>query len=140
MSEIDDLPRSEFGFPGQLRDTLVAAIVAGEKTATTSTLVEYGIENEPLPVAGARYVVVDSLERPVAIIEVTSVEQARLSDVPWEHARDEGEGYSSVEEWRVDHERFWISDMMRDFMQDPDFTVTDETIVVLERFCVTRTL
>src|SRR5664279_550232 len=59
MSEIDDLPRSEFGFPGQLRDTLVAAIVAGEKTATTSTLVEYGIENEPLPVAGARYVVVD---------------------------------------------------------------------------------
>lgn len=39
MDEIDQLPRSAFGFPGLLRDKLVAAVVAGEKASTTLTLV-----------------------------------------------------------------------------------------------------
>lgn len=139
-SEIEGLPRSEFGFPGPLRDKLVAAIVAGEKTATTSTLIEYGIEDEALPVVGEQYVVVDSDEKPVAVVEVTGLEQVRLSDVPWEHARDEGEGYSSIAEWRAGHESYWHSGDMRDFMGDPSFTVNDDTIVVLERFRVIRSL
>ena len=139
-SEIEGLPRSEFGFPGPLRDKLVAAIVAGEKTATTSTLIEYGIEDEALPVVGEQYVVVDSDEKPVAVVEVTGLEQVRLSDVPWEHARDEGEDYSSVAEWRAGHESYWHSGDMRDFMGDPSFTVNDDTIVVLERFRVIRSL
>lgn len=34
MPKHDDLPISEYAFPGPLRDQLVAAILAGEKTAT----------------------------------------------------------------------------------------------------------
>lgn len=140
MSEIRDLPRSEFGFPGPLRDTLVAAILAGEKTATSSTLLEYGIEDEELPIVGSQYAVVDSDEKPVAVVEVTGVEQVRLADVSWEHSRDEGEGYSSVGEWRAGHESYWHSDEMRDLMRDASFTVNDDTIVVLERFRLVRSL
>ncbi|MBH0128825.1 ASCH domain-containing protein [Salinibacterium sp. NK8237] len=136
MGEIDDLPVSEFAFPGALRDTLVAAILEGEKTSTSSTLIEYEIEKEPLPVVGQRYALVDSDNKRVAVLEVSDVQQVRLVDVPWEHARDEGEGYKSVAQWRAGHEAYWHGDAMRSFLGDPTFTVTDETIVVLERFVV----
>ena len=136
MAEIENLPVTEFAFPGELRDALVAAILAGEKTATSSTLVEYGIESDPLPAVGERYALIDSDDKRVAVLEVTDVQQARLADVPWEHARDEGEGYESVAQWRTGHEAYWHSDAMRSFLGDPTFTVSDETIVVLERFVV----
>ena len=52
---IDGLPVSEFGFPGQLRDKLVAAVLRGEKTATASLRAEYAPEGEDeLPRAGSR--------------------------------------------------------------------------------------
>lgn len=140
MNEFDDLPRSEFGFPGPLRDRLVAAILEGTKTATTSLAVQYRIEDEPFPQVGSRQVLVDSAENAVAVIETTDVQQARLAAVPWEHARDEGEGYSSVAEWRAGHERFWHSEEIRVILRAPSFTVDDETVVVLERFRLVRLL
>jgi uncharacterized protein YhfF len=50
----DDLPVAEFAFPGPLRDQLVAAILAGEKTTTTGLVADYEHENEPLPDRGLR--------------------------------------------------------------------------------------
>jgi LPPG:FO 2-phospho-L-lactate transferase len=135
-----DLPIAEFAFPGPLRDQLVAAILTGAKTSTTSTLVEYSIEHEPLPRVGGRQVVVDSFERPIAIIETTAVRVVRLAEVDLEHAFDEGEGHTSVAEWRAGHEAFWHSPEMRDYLNEPDFTVTDDTPVVLERMRVVRLL
>ena len=135
-----ELPIAEFAFPGQLRDKLVGAILAGEKTSTTSTLVEYSVEDEPLPAVGGRQIVTDSLERPVAIIETTGVRVVRLADVDLDHARDEGEGYTSVAEWRAGHEAFWHSDDMRAYIGNLDFTVTDDTPVVLERMRVVALL
>ena len=56
------------------------------------------------------------------------------------HAIDEGEGYTSVAEWRVGHEGFWHSDEVRRELGDPTFTVNDNTPVVLERFRLTERL
>lgn len=81
----DDLPVMEFAFPGPLRDRLVAAILAGEKTTTTGLVAEYEHANDPLPVPGLRVVVVDSGGRPVAVIETTSVRVMRLADVDLGH-------------------------------------------------------
>jgi uncharacterized protein YhfF len=39
----EDLPLAEFGFPGPLRDQLVAAILAGDKTTTTGLVADYEI-------------------------------------------------------------------------------------------------
>jgi uncharacterized protein YhfF len=50
----DDLPVAEFAFPGPLRDQLVAAILAGEKTTTTGLAADCEHENEPLPGPGLR--------------------------------------------------------------------------------------
>ena len=124
-SEFGGLPKAEFGYPGPLRDRLVAAILAGAKTATTSLLGDYEREGAPLPEPGARSVVVDSADRPVAVIEVTGVRIAPLKDVDPAHVTAEGEGDATMAEWRAAHERFWRSGAR---------AVDDNTMVVLERF------
>ena len=130
----NDLPVAEFAFPGPLRDQLVAAILAGEKTTTSGLVAEYEHENEPLPVPGLRQVVVDSAGTPVAVIETTAVRVMRLADVGLNHALGEGEGYTSVAEWRVSHEQFWHSAEMRQALGDPIFTVGDDTLVGTQEF------
>ncbi|MEV4481130.1 ASCH domain-containing protein [Micromonospora coxensis] len=135
-----DLPRFEFAFPGPLRDQLVAAVLSGAKTSTTGLLQDYELDGEPLPEVGARAVVVDSVDRPVAVIEVTEVRVARVGDVDLDHARDEGEGYDSVAAWRVGHEQYWHGPDYRGWLGDPEFTVDDDTPAVLERFRVVERL
>jgi uncharacterized protein YhfF len=129
-----ELPKAEFAFPGPLRDQLVAAILSGEKTSTTGLVIGYEHDDEPLPAAGERSVVVDSNDQPVGIIETTEVRVIRLADVDLAHAIDEGEGYQSVAEWREGHERFWHGDEMRSYLGNSEFTVDDDTLVVAERF------
>jgi uncharacterized protein YhfF len=130
----DGLPVAEFAFPGPLRDQLVAAILAGEKTTTTGLVADYEHGNEPLPSPGLRQVVVDSAGAPVAVIETTAVRVMRLADVDLNHALREGEGYTSVAEWRAGHERFWHSPEMRQALDAPGFTVNDDTLVVAQEF------
>ncbi|MFG2103625.1 ASCH domain-containing protein [Micromonospora echinaurantiaca] len=138
--EFDDLPRAEFAFPGPLRDKLVSAILSGAKTSTTGLLVGYERANEPLPEVGQRSAVVDSADRPVAVIEVTEVRVVRLADVDLRHALDEGEGDESVAQWRAGHEAFWHSPEVRAELGDPGFTVDDDTLVVAERFRLVHTV
>lgn len=133
-ADIASMPRIEFAFPGPLRDQLVAAILNGSKTSTTALLVDYEHEGEPLPEVGSRSVVIDSNDRPIAVIEVTSVQVVPLTQVDLAHVVDEGEGDTSVAEWREGHERFWHSEEMRAALEDPNFTVDDMTLAVLERF------
>lgn len=128
------LPRAEFAFPGPLRDRLVAAILSGDKTATTSLVAEYEHCGEPYPRVGARSVVVDSAEELVAVIETTDVRVVPLAEVDAEHARSEGEGTDTVAEWRSVHEAFWHSADMRAALEDPGLAVDDDTPVLLERF------
>ncbi len=130
------LPTAEFAFPGRLRDRLVAAILDGSKTSTTGLALEYEREDERLPQVGDRSVLVDSEGRAVAVLEVTSVRVVRLAEVDLSHARDEGEGHQTVAQWRDGHESFWHSSQMRAALGNPELTVDDATLVVLERFHV----
>ncbi|WP_055697702.1 MULTISPECIES: ASCH domain-containing protein [Streptomyces] len=132
----EPLPKAEFAFPGPLRDQLVAAVLDGSKTSTTGLLADYENDGDPLPVVGERATVVDSGDRPVAVIETTAVRVVALADVDLAHAVDEGEGHTSVADWRAGHEQFWHSAEMRAALGDPAFTVDDTTQVVLERFRV----
>jgi len=122
-----DFPPFELAYPGPLRDQLVAAVLSGAKTSISSLLVQYTGEDDPLPVAGQRYVLVDSDVRAVGLVEVTEVRTLPLNEVDLQFAREEGEGYESVAAWRRAHERFWNANA-------PGITVDDSTIVVAERF------
>lgn len=140
MMSIEGLPKAEFAFPGPLRDQLVAAILDGSKISTTGLMVDYEHEGEELPEVGSRSVVVDSADEPVAVIEVTGVRVVPLGEVDLAHAVDEGEGDTTVAGWRANHETFWHSAQMRAALDDPEFTVDDSTLAVLERFRVVADL
>ena|SRR5215472_11883005 len=134
--EPGELPVAEFAFPGPLRDQLVAAIVSGAKTTTTALVADYEHEGEPLPRPGDRQVVIDSAGQPIAVIETVAVRVLRLADIDLAHAVAEGEGDTSVAQWRAGHEAFWHSDQVREALDDPGFTVDDDTLVVAQEFRV----
>jgi uncharacterized protein YhfF len=137
------LPPAEFGFPRtDLRRRLVAAILNGEKTATAGLLVDYEREGSAPGRPGDRSIVIDADDRPVAIIELTEVEVRRMGDIDLQFARDEGEGFETVADWRVAHESFfgsYLDDIRRD-LGEPDWSLTDDTMVVCERFRVVEPL
>jgi len=124
----------ELGFPGPLRDQLVASVLAGTKTTTSGLVADYEHEGSPLPRPGLSLAVIDSAGKPVAVIETTAVRIIRLGDVDLAHALGEGEGFTSVAEWRADHEQFWHSTQVRQALGDPAFTVDDDTLVVAQTF------
>ncbi|MFF5424905.1 MULTISPECIES: ASCH domain-containing protein [unclassified Streptomyces] len=134
------LPPYLLAFPGPLRDRLVAAVLRGEKVSTTGLLVEYEIEGEELPPVGERSALIDSAGREVAVLELTEVRVLPLGEVDLRHALDEGEGYTSVAEWRAGHEEFWHGPEMREALGDPGFTVDDDTKIEAERFRVVERL
>jgi uncharacterized protein YhfF len=136
----EELPVMEFAFPGPLRDQLVGATLAGTKTTTSGLVADYEHEGEPLPAPGLREAVIDSAGNRVAVIETTAVRVVRLGDVDLAHALGEGEGYTSVAEWRAGHEQFWHSQEVRDALDDPAFTVDDNTLVVAQTFRLVQKL
>jgi uncharacterized protein YhfF len=137
---VTELPVAELGFPGPLRDKLVAAVLRGEKSATCGLLEEYRREGTPVEEVGARELVVDSTGRGVAVIETTESEIRRVGDVDLAFAIDEGEGFASVEDWREAHVRFFTSPEMVAALGDPPMAIDDDTLLVCTRFRVVERL
>lgn len=131
--DLTGLPRGEYGFPGPLRDALVAAILDGSKTTTSSLLADYG--EDPLPQAGSREVLVDSDSRPVAVLETVGVTVRPLSGVTLAHAVAEGEGFATVDEWRAAHIAFWTGDEYS-AEYGPHSAIAPDTPIVCEEFRV----
>jgi uncharacterized protein YhfF len=140
VSEEPELPIAEFAFPGELRDQLVAAILAGAKTTTSCLELEYELDGEPLPDIGTHSLVIDSNAHPVAVIELTAIRVLPLAQVGERHARDEGEGFTTVDAWRRAHEDYWHSPEYREAIGQPTFTVDDATLVVAQRFRLVKDL
>ena len=134
---------TELGFAGTpLRQQLVAAVLRGDKTATAGLLVDYEREGEALPQPGRRSLLVGDNGEGVAILETTEVRVLRVGDCDEQFARDEGEGFETVAEWREAHDRFWrgYADEIRAHLGDPDWDVTDDTLFVAERFRLVEVL
>jgi uncharacterized protein YhfF len=80
----------------------VDAVLRGDKTATAG-LAE---EEEPTQ-AGDRFVLLGFDDEPIGIVEVTEARIVPAGEIDLQFARDEGEGFESVEGWREAHERFF---------------------------------
>ena len=103
-----DLPPFELGYPRtELRRGLTAAVLAGEKTATAGLLSDYAAEGETVPSVGDRFALEGYDEEPVGIVEVTDARVVPAAEIDVAFAREEGEGFESVEDWRLAHERFF---------------------------------
>ena len=96
---IDGMRTLGLGPPGPFRDELNALVLEGKKTATAGVWrVDYEPDGEDVEAVGERLVLLDSDGRRSGVVEVTRVESHRFADVPWELARDEGEGFTSIED------------------------------------------
>jgi uncharacterized protein YhfF len=120
-----ELPPFELGYARTgLRRRLVDAVLRGEKTATAGLRTDFAPHtDEPLPEVGERFALLDFDDRPVAVVETTEVRLVPAGRIDLDFARDEGEGFESVEDWRRAHENFWS-----------EHEITDETLIVAERF------
>jgi uncharacterized protein YhfF len=141
-SDLAGLPRWGFAFAGPLRDELTALAIAGTKTTTAGLLVEMEADGDTIPTPGLREILIDSDDRPVAVVETVECPVKRLADVDDQHAIDEGEGFANAAEFRIDHERFWNGyiDDLRGRLGDPSFELSDDTLIVCQRFRIIATI
>lgn len=126
-----------FGYDGDrgLGDRLLAAVLRGEKTATSSLAVEY-LSGEPLPQVGERLTLVDHAGRPHGVVETTRVRIIPLHLVGDDVAWDEGEGFVDAQQWRSEHLTFWaeVADLVRSDAGDPTWQLRDAEPVVVHWF------
>ena len=103
-----DLCPFELGHPRtELRRELVDAVLRGEKTATAGLLSEYEAEGVQPGAIGARRVLLGYDDEPVAVVEITESRVVPAAAIDEQFARDEGEGFETVDDWREAHERFF---------------------------------
>jgi uncharacterized protein YhfF len=106
-----DMRGFELGSKGEMQDRLNALVLAGDKRATAGLWNEdYAAEDEPIDEVGERQALLDDDGRLIAVIEVTRVDEVRFIDVTWEFAQAEGEGFTSVDDWRAGHREYWTSE------------------------------
>ena len=74
-------------------------------------------------------------DQPAAVLRYASLSVTQLGLVTWRHLLNKGEGYKSPTDWREAHNSFWASESVRPTLENPDCTVNDQTLVVLETFC-----
>lgn len=128
-----ELRRAEFGLPGELREILLTALMAGTKIGTSSLLVEFEREGrDPLAERGGYEVVVDSSDEPVAIMRISRVQIVPFGQVDAAHA--ESEGFPTLEQWRDAHLALWTSDVFLRTLGAPPVMLDLDTAVVLTRF------
>ncbi|HET8527688.1 MAG TPA: ASCH domain-containing protein [Gaiellaceae bacterium] len=93
----------DLGYPRtELRRELVAAVLAGAKTATAGLA-----DDEPVPAAGERFVLNGYDDERCGVVEVVEARVVPAREIDERFARDEGEGFETVDDWREAHERFF---------------------------------
>lgn len=132
-----DMLEMTFGYDGDggLGDRLLAAVLSGEKTATSSLAVQY-LRGAPLPRAGELRLLKDHGGRLRGQVETTRVEIIPLHLVGDDVARDEGEGFADAAEWRTAHIRFWreVADEVRRDSGNREWVLRETEPVVVEWF------
>ena len=105
-ANIDGLQSFAFGDSPGMADRLLALVIDGSKTASCAPVRDLTpLGDEPMPVAGHRYVVLDGQQRPAAVIETLDVVIRRFDEVTEDFARAEGEG--DFAKWREGHKAFF---------------------------------
>lgn len=100
-------PAWSFGDNPRLADELLALVLAGEKTGTSTAVAELAAAGEPEPQVGELSIVLDGAGHPRALIRTTHVRRSRLADVDEAFAASEGEDDGTLRSWRREHERYW---------------------------------
>jgi uncharacterized protein YhfF len=118
-----------FGDSAELADELGLLVLHGPKRATAELVQAFVTQDEPLPQAGDRCLVLGGDGRPLAIVRTTDVRVGPLSSVDDRFAWDEGEGDRTRAWWLDAHTRFFSRQCTA-----MGLTFSGDTGVVFERF------
>ena len=92
-----------FGDSAEMADELGLLVLHGPKRATAELVQAFAAQDEPLPRAGDRCLVLGGDGRPLAIVRTTDVRVGPLSSVDDRFAWDEGEGDRTRAWWLDAH-------------------------------------
>ncbi|TVR04763.1 MAG: ASCH domain-containing protein [Spirochaetaceae bacterium] len=122
-----------FGAGPRLANELLNLVIEGRKQATATLQTTLELNGDPTPVVGGVSVITYADGSPGAIVQTTGVEVVPFSAVTAEHARLEGEGDLSLDQWRRDHERFFSRELARHGRPfSPDLPVVCERFSLLD--------
>lgn len=120
-----------FEAKGFVADEMNALVISGQKTAFFSSYATFAIDEEPLPVSGELYIVVDRANNPVCVIELESVNILPFNEVTWEMAKQEGED-ENLEAWRGKKQEYLEDEgAVLGFEFAPDIKVVFQTFKVV---------
>jgi len=94
-----------FEAKGFVSDELITLVLTDKKTAFFSSWSTYAMDQEPLPVSGELYIVVDRTNTPRCVIEIQTVNVIPFNEVTWEMAVQEGED-ENLGEWRQKEQEY----------------------------------
>ncbi len=129
-------PDSHYSFCGYMGPTeaiandLLSLILSATKTATTSCLLSYQAENDPIPTVGSLGIVTDWQGTPKCVIENTAVTILPFKDVTFDICKREGED-SNLESWQATHFSIFTKEG-----NELGFQFTLDTPIVFEDFKV----
>lgn len=139
---IEDTGRSEddrcagdlnFEAKGFVGDELISLVLADKKTAFFTSWATYAIDQEPLPVSGELYVVLDRANNPRCVIEVESVNVIPFNEVTWGMAQKEGED-EDLTQWRERKQEYLEDEgAILGFEFTPDIKLVYQTFKVIYR-------
>ncbi len=123
-----DLTFEAKGFVG---DELITLVLTDRKTAFFTSWATYAIDQEPLPVSGELYIVVDRANKPQCVIEIDSVAILPFNEITWEMAKQEGED-ESLEAWREKQQEYLTDEgAVLGFEFTPDIKLVFQTFHVV---------
>lgn len=96
-----------FGDSPEMADELLALVLRGIKTGTSSSYAQYELEGEEPPQVGDHSILLDGQGQPKAIIVTTKAEIRPFQEVSADFAYTEGEGDRSLAYWRAGHQAFF---------------------------------
>lgn len=100
-----------FGNNEKMANKLGSLVKDGEKSATTSGLCFYTLENEQLPRVGEFSIILNWNKEAQCIIQLTKVYITQFNKVSKEHAFKEGEGDKSLVYWQNVHKEFFTEEL-----------------------------
>ena len=115
--EIPEYDAYSYGYP-EMADEILAALLRGDKRATTGLKYLYELEKEPTPQVGQYSVILDGKGLPRCITRITRVEIIPFRDITEEYAFIEGEGDKSLAWWKQAHTQVFARECREDFGMD----------------------
>lgn len=119
-----------FGYYEELANELLRLVLAGQKTATTSSYLAYANAGEALPKVGDLSIVTDWSGRPACVIETTKVVTLPFNHMTFDLCRLEGED-ENLASWQENHRQAFTHSG-----PEEGYVFTEEMPVVFEVFRV----